>query len=274
MVTEVRVAPASQEILTAVRSAPMLAVEEEQRLALAAQNGSRAATEALVTSHVRLVVSIAREFAGYGVPQDDLVSEGMLGLVEATQRFDPERGVRLAAYAAWWIRAYMRRYSIMNRRIVRAPSTRHGRRLLANLRKVQRQLTQTNGAPPDAGEVAGAMDVSRAEVEETEAALSGRDVPIAGEPQARAFELADHAPSPEEAAAEHEERGRHREALARALADLTPREREILRRRYFGAETTSLATIGAGLGLSRERVRQLEREATSKLREAILPSVA
>jgi RNA polymerase sigma-32 factor len=252
----------------------MLEAAEERKLAVAAQAGSRAATEALVTSHVRLVVSIAREFAGYGVPIDDLVSEGMLGLVEATQRFDPERGVRLAAYAAWWIRAYMRRYSIMNRRIVRAPSTRHGRRLLANLRKVQRELTQTNGTPPDAGEIASAMQVSRAEVEETEAALSGRDLPVAVDPQTRAMELAAHGPSPEEQAAEHEELDQHRQALERALADLTPREREILRRRYFGAETTSLSTIGAGLGLSRERVRQLEREATTKLREAILPSVA
>ena len=144
----------------------MLTAEEELRLARDANAGSAQGFERLLKSHLRLVLTIAHEFSTYGLPLEDLVSEGMLGLVEAARRFEHERGVRLAAYAAWWIRAYMRRYTIYNRRIVRTPSSRHGRRLLANLRKTQRALTQQFGERPDADLVAKTLHVGVLDVEE------------------------------------------------------------------------------------------------------------
>ena len=166
-----------ESMLRAAKQAPMLTAEKELELAHKAAEGSEQAFEALLKSHLRLVLTIAHEFSSYGLPLDELISEGLLGLVEAARRFDPERGVRLAAYAAWWIRAYMRRYTIFNRRIVRTPSSRHGRKLLANLRRTQRELAQQTGEAPDAETVAEVLGVGVRDVEEMEAALSGRDVP-------------------------------------------------------------------------------------------------
>jgi RNA polymerase sigma-32 factor len=260
---------ASQLLLDTGRRSPMLSAEREVALARA-----REAFDALLASHVRLVVTLAHEFASFGLPKEDLVGEGLLGLVEATRRFDPDRNVRLAAYAAWWIRAYMRRYTIQNRRIVRAPSTRPARKLMANLRRVQRELTQKQGEPPAVEEVAKALRVGVADVEQMEAALSSRDVTLAGGEDRRPVDLPDAAPSPEDLVAEAEERARTRDALDRAIGGLSTRERRIVCERYFGDTNESLANVGRGLGLSRERVRQLERLAQTKLRGAVLASVA
>lgn len=265
---------ASASLLDAGRRAPMLCAQRESELARQALTGSREAFDALLASHVRLVVTLAHEFASFGLPKEDLVGEGMLGLVEATRRFDPERGVRLAAYAAWWIRAYMRRFTIQNRRIVRAPSTRPARKLMANLRRVQRELTQRQGEPPACEAIAKALHVGVRDVEQMEAALSSRDVPLGGGDDRRPVDLPDAAPSPEDMVAEAEERARTRDALDRALDSLSTRERRILRERYLGDAGESLASVGRGLGLSRERVRQLERLAQAKLRGAVLASVA
>jgi len=256
----------------AARKSPMLSAEQELELARAAQAGSEQAFEQLLRAHFRLVLSIARELGRYGLPADELVSEGMLGLVEAARRFDPDRGVRLAAYAAWWIRAYMRRYTIENRRIVRAPSSRHGRKLLANLRRTQRELAQVLGMQPNNDAVAVRLGVPVRDVEEMEAALSGRDVPCSHEPYGQCHEPVSEAPSPESIVADAEEREACIRSVNEALRTLTPRERAILQSRYLEGESTTLASIGRGLGLSRERVRQLEHDAQHKMRAAIAQS--
>jgi RNA polymerase sigma-32 factor len=250
----------------------MLSSTDELRLAKQASAGSDASFERLLRSHLRLVLTIAHEFSAYGLPLEDLAGEGMLGLVEAARRFDPDRGVRLAAYAAWWIRAYMRRYTIFNRRIVRAPSSRHGRKLLANLRRTQRELAQASGERPDADAVATALGVGVRDVEEMEAALSGRDIPCGSDAEGRALDLPEDGPSPEAMVADNEERERSVEVVRDALHRLSNRERHIVQERYFGADSTSLASIGRGMGLSRERVRQLEHQAQAKLRDAIAAS--
>lgn len=265
---------AIESLTAAARSAEMLTAEQEVELARRAAAGDDRAFEKLLKSHLRLVLTIAHEFGSYGLPADELVSEGMLGLVEAARRFEHERGVRLAAYAAWWIRAYMRRYTIYNRRIVRTPSSRHGRRLLANLRKTQRALTQQNGERPDAEAVAAALGVGVRDVEEMEAALSGRDVPCGHDAEGRGFELPAAEPTPEALVAESEERQSSIAAMRSAMDRLSERERDILRHRYLGDESTSLASIGRGMGLSRERVRQLEHQAQAKMRHAILAASA
>lgn len=261
--------PALIELTRAAKRAPMLEAEEEHQLALAARDGSDAAFERLLASHLRLVLTIARDFRAYGLPVEELVAEGLLGLVEAARRFDPERGVRLAAYAAWWIRAYMRRHTIANRRIVKAPSSRHGRKLLANMRRTQRELAQATGEQPDAQAVSEALGVGVRDVEEMEAALSGRDVPCGLDAEGRGLEVPAEEPTPEAIVAEAEEREHYAKALRMGLNALSARERHILEQRYLVEEKTSLASIGRGMGLSRERVRQLEHQAQAKMRQAV-----
>lgn len=259
----------SSSLAVLARGCALLDLETETALARQAAAGSRVAFDRLVSSHMRLVVAIANEFGRFGLPHDDLVSEGALGLVEATHRFDPERGVRLAAYAAWWIRAFVRRYAACNRRIVRAPSTRNGRKLLSNLRKTQRELTQC-GKVADGEAVAAALGVLVSDVVEMEGALSGRDIPISADPDATQFEPVDESPSPEAWASERQARNRSEQDLAHALGQLDKRELAIVRGRYLSDERASLAEIGRDLGLSRERVRQLEGRAQQKMRSAML----
>ena len=266
---------ASKAMLRTAQLAPLLTSERENRLARRAQGGDQAAFDELVASHLRLVLAIAHEHASFGLPLEDLVSEGSLGLVEATRRFDPERGVRLAVYAAWWIRAYMRKHTVANRRIVRPPSTRHGRKLLSNLRKTERALEVREGHAPDAEAVAKELGVTAREVEEMHAALTARDVPCGGvDDEGRGTELRDRGPSPETEAETREEDRAHRAALNQALEQLSPRERRIVQLRFFGDEMTSLASIGRDMGLSRERVRQLARQAEGKMRQTVMASVA
>lgn len=259
----------TKALLRAARHAPLVGADEEVRLARLAQRGSKPAFEALVRAHLRLVLSMAHEFASYSLPLDELVSEGLLGLVEATRRYDAERGVRLAAYATWWIRAYMRRYTIANRRIVRTPSSRHGRKLLANLRKTQRALQQETGEAPDRETVATVLGVGVRDVDEMEAALSGRDVPCGPEEP-----NLDGEESPEALVAAAEEQHASGTALHTALALLNQRERRIVEERYLTESSASLASLGRELGLSRERVRQIEHRAQDKMRDAMLAAVA
>lgn len=257
------------------KEAPMLSAAEERTLAEAYRTGSQQALERLVTSHMRLVISIAQSYSRHGVPLDELISEGGLGLMEAAQRFEPERGVRFAVYAAWWVRAYIRRYTIANRRIVRTPSTRNARKLLARLRSTQREVAQRQGEPASHEVVAQILDVKPEDVETMDAVLGGRDVPLAGTvPAGEGWDVVDDGPSPEEHTAAEEMRAASSEALCRAFHALDEREREIVRRRYFDDEKASLSTIARSLGLSRERVRQLEHRAQHKMRQVMVLQVA
>lgn len=264
----------SSPLRRATQRAPMLSAEEEALLAAQAQAGSDSAFDALLAAHFRLVMAIAHEQRSYGLPLEELVSEGMLGLVEAARRFDPERGVRLAVYASWWIRAFMRRYAFSNRRIVRPPSTRHARKLLSNLRKTQRKLEAQSGTAADSEAVARELGVSRGEVEEMEAALSERDQTCGpGDPEVYCYEPISPDATPEAQVAEAELAATQRQTLETAMQELSSRERQILQLRFLGGDFTSLAAIGRGMGLSRERVRQLAHQAEGKLRASVQSSV-
>lgn len=265
----------SSTLRQAAQRAPMLSAEEEAKLVTRAQAGSEAAFNRLLSAHFRLVMAIAHEQRSYGLPLDELVAEGMLGLVEAARRFDPTRGVRLAVYAAWWIRAYTRRYTLGNRRIVRPPSTRHGRKLLANLRKTQRRLEAETGGAVGHDVIASDLGVSAEEVAEMEAALSGRDIPCGPvDADTRCFEPTSPEATPETLVADAELSAARQRALEHAMGELSPRERQIMVLRFFGGEFTSLAAIGRDMGLSRERVRQLAQQAEGKLRSSVLSHVA
>ena len=258
-----------QRLRSMAGSAPFLSAQQEGELAREVVAGSSAALDRLLRAHLRLVLSMANEYAGSSAcAKDELVSEGLLGLVEAARRFDPERGTRFAAYAAWWIRAYMRRYSLFNRRIVRAPSTRAARLLLANLPKLERRYMRDTGTRPDAETIANAFGVDVEAVREVEVAVSSHDVSCASG-SSNSLDLPSEQPSPEALVAEADAKRATRERVRCALDQLSRRERQVLEKRHLDEQPHTLSEIGRDLGVSRERIRQLELRACDKLRRVL-----
>lgn len=256
----------------ALRGAPSVTAAEERALIGAARSGHRASMDRLVRSHLRLVVSIAREHQRFGLPIEDMVSEGCIGLVQAVEKFDLDRPTRFAAYAAWWVRAYIREYTLRNRRIVPMPSTRAARRLVSSLRPTELRLTQELGRVPSAAEIADTLGVGENDVRMVDRALAARDVAVAPDGDS-AMALLDRGPSPEEEAAERELDAQNTAALDAALAVLTPRERAVVVEHHLSRTPRSFAEIGRKWGVSRERARQIEQRARAKM-QALLRAVA
>jgi len=257
-------------IRRAAIEAPMLDAETERDyLRRIQESDDPVALNALLVSHLRLVLSVAQKYTGHGIGLEDLVAEGNLGLVEAARRFDRSKGTRFSTYAAWWVRALIRRFTIANRRIVGAPSTRNGRRLLSSLRQTQRKLSAQLGAPPTREQVARALDVTAEEVAMVEAALSGRDVSIGPTEDGHVVDLPSFGASPEEQASANEIHRMNEASVAAALEHLDERERLIVEKRLLHDDKETLANIGTKMGLSRERVRQIELRARQKLRQAL-----
>ncbi|MFW6198150.1 MAG: sigma-70 family RNA polymerase sigma factor [Myxococcota bacterium] len=254
--------------------APILDPETERELLTELAGGSRSALQRLVASHMRLVLSIADRYHQRGIGYEDLVSEGAVGLMEAARRFDPAKGTRFGTYAAWWVRAYVRRHTLQNRRIVGAPSTRNARRILWGLRRTEQMLSQRLGRPATRDEVATALEVSPDEVAMVESVLGGRDLPIGPLQEQVGYEPVDVGPSPEEHAARDEMESDNARRLSSALERLNEREREIVRRRLLDEDPSSLAMLGESFGVSRERVRQIQERAQKKLRSALMEQVA
>lgn len=258
----------------AASTAVFVDAAEERRLVLAAQAGGKRELDLLVRSHLRLVLSVAAKFNGKGCDLDDLVGEGLLGLVEAVSRFDVNRGFRLSTYALWWIRAYVRRYTIFHRRIVRPPSTRNARILIAHLRKTQDKLSTATGEAPEHADVASALNVSKCEVEEMDEILKRRDASLGPAADGTIFELPCGAPSPESVTIAKDEMRRAESGIRKALRELSPRERDVFVERSLTDTPKSLGEIGAEIGLSRERVRQIQKHGFAKVRAAMLAEVA
>lgn len=255
--------------------APMLDAETERDyLRRIQESDDPVALNALLVSHLRLVLSIAQKYTGHGISLEDLISEGNLGLVEAARRFDRSKGTRFSTYAAWWVRALVRRHTIGNRRIVSAPSTRNGRRLLSSLRKTQRAMAHELGRTPTRHEVAERLDVTPEEVAMVEAALSGRDVVLGPTDDGQVVDLPDGGATPEQEASANELRERNVRSVRKALEHLDPRERIIVEQRLLSEDKITLAHIGKHMGLSRERVRQIELRARQKLRDVLVQDVA
>lgn len=264
--------------LTALRrvasDAPLLKADEERELLRRVQeDDDAAALERLCVAHLRMVFAAAKRFAVPSIPTEDLVAEGSLALTEAARRFDRSKNVRFGTYAAWWIRGLIRRYTLANRRVVGTPSTRHARKLLAHLRTTERAMTAELGHPPTAEQVAERLRVKPSDVREVRAALGARDVAVGVDRDGVRFELPSSGPSPEELVAEREERNLTAEQIQAALEKLGQRERLVLERRLMKSDGETLADIGKVLGLSGERVRQIEKAGRQKLRTA-LSSVA
>jgi RNA polymerase sigma-32 factor len=251
----------------------LLKSDEELALLRRAHLGDKAAVDQLVKAHVRFVFAIAEQFRAFGVSFEELVSEGFVGLMEAIRRFDPTHGTRLASYAAWWIRALMRRYTLDNRRIVRAPSTRRARKLIARLSATRRALAQQLGREPENEVLARELGVSVADIQEIDTLLRRPDAIVNGH-EGDDYVAPSPAQSPEAQLIDLESAQLMQAAVHRGLELLTTRERTIVTQRALGDEPRKLGDIGVDLGVSRERVRQLEQQGYTKMRGELCAAVA
>ncbi len=276
--------------ITAVNRLPMLSQAEEQSLAkrLRADGDIQAAGQ-LVLSHLRLVVSISRQYLGYGLPQGDLIQEGNVGLMKAVKRFDPEQGVRLVSYALHWIKAEIHEYILKNWRMVKVATTKAQRKLFFNLRSMKQGMKgeapdgETHRSTLTSAEVeamARELNVKPAEVVEMETRLAGGDVAL--EPQVDDGEesyapiayLADETHEPTRALEARRRDWLASDGIGHALGALDPRSRRIVEERWLKVNDDSsggmtLHELAAEYGVSAERIRQIEVAAMKKMRKAL-----
>jgi len=232
----------------------------------------------LVEPHMRLVISIAARYRAYGLPQSDLVQEGNVGLMQAAERFDPEREVRFSTYASWWIRSAIQEYVLRNWSIVRTGTTAAQKSLFFNLRRLQARIERAGGkasSPQAAAEIARVLKVPLRDVDAMRDRLAASDrslnAPLADEADAEWQDvLPDEGPGPEEIVASAHDRATRSKWIAEALSELSPREQTIVRERRLVERARTLESLGDSLGISKERVRQIEQEALNKLKQAIL----
>jgi RNA polymerase sigma-32 factor len=254
---------------------PMLSEVEEMRLAERFHNeGDVEAARQLVLSHLRLVISIARGYLGYGLPHADLIQEGNIGLMKAVKRFDPTRGVRLVSFAMHWIKAEIHEYILKNWRLVKVATTKAQRKLFFNLRSMKGDyegVDTLNGS--QAAEVAARLGVKADEVVEMETRLSGRDIALEGNPDdgEEAFApidyLADSRYEPTRVIENKAIARLHDEGLHEALEALDPRSRRIVEARWLPeGEAATLHELAAEFDVSAERIRQIEVKALQKMR--------
>src|SRR6476620_6488737 len=250
--------------LTQIRKFPILTQEEETAFARRwRDHGDREAAYRLVTSHLRLVAKIAMRYRGYGLPIADIISEGNVGLMQAVKRFEPERGVRLATYAMWWIKASIQEYILRSWSLVRMGTSAAQKKLFFKLRRTKAEISALEDGelrPEHTAMIAKRLGVQENDVVEMNRRLGG-DVSLntlvhadeAGEVQDL---LVDPATSPETLYAEQQEAKQRRQALAGALEVLSPRERCIFEARFLSEPSVRLEDLAKRYGVSRERVRQ------------------
>jgi RNA polymerase sigma-32 factor len=269
---------ADQDHFRAAMSLPLLSREHERDLARRWRDvGDESALHELTGAYRRLAVSMALRFRHYGLPLADLVQEGAVGLMQAAQRFDPEREVRFSTYAAWWIRAALQDYVLRNWSIVRTGSTASQKTLFFNLRRLRQRLASgTEGAmtAEDRGSIAQSLGVPLADVDFMERRLAAGDLSLNARVSGDSEEewqhfLVDSRPSPEAEVMAQRDGATRRKWLREALGQLPPRERRIISERFLKEDATTFAQLGSDLGISKERVRQLEQRALERLRQSL-----
>ncbi len=270
---------ANLAFIRASMEAPLLSRDHEFELARRwRERGDEAALHELILSYTRLVVATAGRFRNYGLPMGDLVQEGNVGLLQAAARFEPERDVRFSTYAAWWIRSAMQDYILRNWSIVRTGTTAAQKSLFFNFRRLRARIEKSSGGvltPEGRASIAETLDVSLAEVEAMEARLSGADQSLnapVGEEGEEEWQnsLADSRPGPEEVVIGLRDSATRSHWLNEALSELSERERTIIGQRRLREEGTTLEELGRELGVSKERVRQIEHRAMQKLKQSML----
>jgi len=265
--------------IRAVQQYPMLTQQEEQDLACRLRDHDDLdAARQLILSHLRLVVSTARQYLGYGLPHADLIQEGNIGLMKAVKRFDPERGVRLVSFAMHWIKAEIHEYILKNWRLVKVATTKAQRKLFFNLRSMKGNASHLDQATTEA--IATQLNVSEADVREMDMRLTGRDIALDPGPDASDEDnfapidyLADDSMEP---TAVLEGRARDRlqsEGLQQALDRLDDRSRHIVTSRWLADDGgATLQDLADEYGVSAERIRQIEAKALKSLRTHLAPA--
>ena len=275
--------PGFTHYLEEIRRFPMLERQEEYMLAKRwREHGDRGAAHKLVTSHLRLVTKIARDYRGYGLPISEAISEGNVGLMQAVERFEPEKGFRLATYAMWWIKATIQEYILRSWSLVKMGTTANQKKLFFNLRKAQSKISILDDGDMRLDQVkiiARRIGVTETDVIYMNRRLSGdaslnaaiREDGDSGEWQDW---LVDESPDQETTLAASEEFDNRRKTLSDALTVLNERERRIFEARRLADDPITLEDLAAEFGVSRERVRQIEVRAFEKVQKAVKNRVA
>ncbi|MGL5362699.1 MAG: RNA polymerase factor sigma-32 [Bosea sp. (in: a-proteobacteria)] len=278
------VAGLGRNFMRTAMTAPFLEREAEHQLALRwKDHGDENAMHQLASSHMRLVIAIAARFRHYGLAMADLIQEGHVGLLEAAARFDPHREVRFSTYATWWIRASIQDFVLRNWSIVRGGTSSAQKALFFNLRRLRARLTRGGQERMNSAvysQIAQAIGVSVADVATMDVRLSGGDsslnAPVmddgTGQSAERMDFIPDTSPLQDEAVGEAIDSDRRVHWLRTALKVLSERELKIVRERRLNEESATLESLGERLGISKERVRQIENRALEKLKHALLAS--
>ncbi len=270
-----------RHMVRAAMKAPYLEREEERELAvLWKDRQDQEALHRLTSAHMRLVIAIAARFRHFGLSMSDLIQEGHVGLLEAAARFEPEREVRFSTYATWWIRASIQDYILRNWSIVRGGTSSAQKALFFNLRRLRARLSKTTGPmnePSLYEEIALAIGVSRDDVALMDSRLSGPDLSLnapvietEGTGSDRQDFIVCTAPLQDEVVGNDIDRERRTTWLSRALKALNERELKIVSERRLTEEGATLEALGQKLGISKERVRQIENRALEKLRSELV----
>ena len=266
--------------LNEIKKFPMLSAEEEYTLATRLRiHGDTDAAHQLVTSHLRLVAKLAMGYKGYGLPITDIMSEGNVGLMQAVQKFDPEKGFRLATYALWWVKAAMQEYILRSWSLVKIGTTAVQKKLFFNLRRAKNQIQAYEDGdlnPENLEKISKQLNVPEKEVVNMNRRLSGADTSLnakissddGSQTEWQDWIEAD-TPNQEEEYAEKEEDSIRKDLISESLSVLNERELDIVQTRRLSEETTTLEELSEKYDISRERVRQIEVRALEKIKEEI-----
>lgn len=261
------------QYLRTIKAFPVLSADEEYDLATRLRtNNDLEAAKGLIMSHLRLVASIARGYAGYGLPQADLIQEGNIGLMKAVRRFDPERGVRLVSFAMHWIKAEIHEYIVRNWRLVKVATTKAQRKLFFNLRSMKQGIGSLHA--DEVAHIARELKVKPEEVREMESRMNGHEISLEGNSDDDGEDvfspiayLQDSRAEPSEALAELESENLQTTGLAKAMDSLDERSRRIVEARWLReGDSSTLHELAEEFGVSAERIRQIEQKAMQKMK--------
>ncbi len=266
--------------LDQIKKFPMLDAEEEYMLAKNWKTtGNVKSAEKLVTSHLRLVAKIAMRYKGYGLPMNEIISEGNVGLMQAVKKFEPEKGFRLATYAMWWIKASIQEYILRSWSLVKIGTTTAQKKLFFNLKKLKNQIAPKNEGDLKKDEVekiANTLDVSEDEVISMNRRLSGKEqslnAPIGEDGDEWQDWVVDKEMDQELKIAHQEELDQRKDLLQDSIKILNDREKEILYARRLNENPSTLEDLSKKFKISRERIRQIENKAFEKLQKHMLNS--
>ena len=266
--------------LAQIKKFPMLAAEEEYMLAKNWRStGNIKSAEKLVTSHLRLVAKIAMGYKGYGLPVNEMISEGNIGLMQAVKKFEPEKGFRLATYAMWWIKASIQEYILRSWSLVKIGTTTAQKKLFFNLKKIKNQIaprTEGDLRKEHVSEIADKLNVSEEEVVSMNRRLSGKEHSLNAQIGEDGDEwqdwIVDKEMDQELQLAQKEEMNQRKDLLKDSIKILNDREKEILYSRRLNDEPTTLEDLSKKYKISRERIRQIENKAFEKLQKHMLNS--